>query len=300
MAGERGLESVTGGKGYIPLDATHTSAEAKVYSIMYRETITRGLKERHFSNQELMKMTGLRSDNTVRLALKGLREKLSIELVGHEKYFKYGQLYRIFTPKEIVERRTRAKLTIEPKTKKLTYGAPISVASPAATSAATPATSSADTTADFEGVVPQFLRDPSLLINTLINSDDSATASSSHGEIDDGERVAEVRRLFEQISNGGRWKDERDQAAYAEIAHVPLWHIILGLCYSVSRAQEHRMSTLGYAVPSILEHYEQMRVFPESQMVEVAYRTMRKTLICIQTGKWTIAEWEKNTLVPSG
>jgi hypothetical protein len=276
------VASSGGARTFIPLDATHSSAEAKVYSVMYRETISRELRQRHFSNQDLRKATGLRSDNTVRLALNGLRKKLSIELIGHEKYFPYGQLYRVYTPKEITEARRQANLVIDPKTKQIMTSAE--------GSAVTSAEGSAVTSATFEGGLPQKLRD---MLNTHVNSDDSAHASSSHGPGDDAGKVAEVKKLFEQLANGGRWKDERDATAYAEINHIPLWHIILGLCYSVARSPEHRMSSLAYAVPQILDHYAQMKAFPEDRMLEVAYRTMRRTLNCIETGKWTIAEWER-------
>jgi hypothetical protein len=74
------------------------------------------------------------------------------------------------------------------------------------------------------------------------------------GMLDYGDRESEVRALFERLSNG-RWKQKRDLTAYAEISHIPLWHIILVLCYSMARSTEHRMSTFGYAVPTILEHY---------------------------------------------
>jgi hypothetical protein len=264
---------------FVPLDATHTSAEAKVYSIMYRQTISRGLRERHFSNLDLMKATGLRSDNTVRAALRGLRAKLSIELIGHERFFRYGQNYRVYSPKEIFEARQRVKMVIEPKTKR--------ILSSAVSYAATSADSQAAASSRIEGLLPQKLRD---MLNH-VNSDDEVDTSSSRAYTDE-DKLAKVQKLFEQLSAGGAWKDERDRTSFQEIATIPLWHIIVGLCYSVSRATEHRMASFAYAVPAIKQHFEQMQAFPETEMLEIAYRTMRRTLNCLETGKWTIPEWE--------
>jgi hypothetical protein len=268
---------------FIPLDATHTSAEAKVYSIMYRQTISRGLRDRHFSNLDLMKATGLRSDNTVRAALRGLRAKLSIELIGHERFFRYGQNYRVYAPKEIFEARQRVKMVIEPKTKR--------ILSSAVSYAVTSADSQASTSSRIEGLLPQKLRD---MLNH-VNSDDEVDTSPSRATSDE-DKLAKVRKLFEQLSAGGVWKDERDRTSFQEIAPIPLWHIIVGLCYSVSRATEHRMVSFAYAVPAIKQHFLQMQAFPETEMLEIAYRTMRRTLNCLETGKWTIPEWESGAL----
>src|SRR5579871_4158812 len=60
------------------LDATHTGAEQRVYSVMYRETISKGASERHFSVRELLRKTGILAENTVRRALRGLINKQSI------------------------------------------------------------------------------------------------------------------------------------------------------------------------------------------------------------------------------
>lgn len=77
---------------------------------------------------------------------------------------------------------------------------------------------------------------------------------------------------------------------YERIQHVSLWHIILGLCYSVHHSQEHRFSSLKYAVPAILEHQAQMSVFPEDEMLAIAYRTMTKTLWAIENNVWNVSE----------
>src|SRR5579884_1573640 len=47
------------------LDSTHTLAEGKVYSIMYRETISKGSDTKRFSIPWLMTACGIRADSTV-------------------------------------------------------------------------------------------------------------------------------------------------------------------------------------------------------------------------------------------
>jgi len=102
-----------------PLDATHTGSEKSVYSIMYRETVSKGITERHFGPAELMKKTGIRSRNTVHKALYGLVEKLSIEVVTETKGNPIGPRYRVYKPLEIERRRKGEGIRIDPQTKKI-------------------------------------------------------------------------------------------------------------------------------------------------------------------------------------
>jgi hypothetical protein len=125
------------------------------------------------------------------------------------------------------------------------------------------------------------------------------SSSSSPPAQSDDEKLTKVRDLFEQISNGGNWKNERDNSAFEQIKKVSLWHIIMGLCYSVVRSPEHKFSSLAYAVPAILEHDKQMSVFSEQDMLPIAYKTMRQTLNCIQSGKWSIPEWLAGEEMPA-
>jgi len=102
------------------LDATHTASEQRIYSVMYRETISKGIRERHYGPSELCKKTGIRSDKTVRMAVRGLCRKLSVEVVSHGAYFPQGPRYRIYEPKDIVRRRRLAGIEIDPQTKQIT------------------------------------------------------------------------------------------------------------------------------------------------------------------------------------
>ncbi len=101
------------------LDATHTASEQRVYSVMYRETISRGAKERHFGPKELCEKTGIRSDRTIRTALDGLISKLSVEIISHFNGSTLGPRYRVFEPREIATRRKASGIEIDPQSKRI-------------------------------------------------------------------------------------------------------------------------------------------------------------------------------------
>src|SRR5919205_163216 len=115
------------------LDATHTASEQRVYSVMYRETVTRGVRERHFGPKELCEKTGIRSDRTIRTALDGLITKLSVEIISHFNGSPLGPRYHIFEPKEIVSRRKSAGIEIDPQSKRILTPVTTPVDTPAAT-----------------------------------------------------------------------------------------------------------------------------------------------------------------------
>src|SRR5215207_1341820 len=74
------------------LDATHTLSEQKIYSVMYRAE-----RERHWGFLELSRLTGIRSDTTIRRAIDGLIAKLSIEVTAYQNGNRLGPRYRVFT-----------------------------------------------------------------------------------------------------------------------------------------------------------------------------------------------------------
>ena len=278
------------------LDATHTGAEQRVYSVMYRETISKGVNERHFSVRELLKKTGILAENTVRRALRGLINKQSIYQISFDIGDNYGPLYRVFGPKEIEERRNRAGIVIELKSKRILQGG---TSIPASTPSSIPPSIPAPSTWAERAPIPPVNvagEPPSKIEAMIIHGNNTSgippASSGPSNKNSDDEKLSKVHKLFEQLSNGGQWREDRDIKAYEQIAHVGIFHIILGLCYSVSKSPEHRMSSLAYAVQSILKHAEDMEEFPAEQLIEIAYRTKRKTLNCIQTGKWTVPEWE--------
>jgi hypothetical protein len=86
---------------------------------MYRETVSRSVRERHFGPKELCEKTGIRSDRTIRTALGGLIAKLSVEIVSHSNGSPLGPRYRVYEPKEIVGRRKSIGIEIDPQSKKI-------------------------------------------------------------------------------------------------------------------------------------------------------------------------------------
>lgn len=104
---------------FVTLDSTHTKSEQMIYSIMYRDTISKDKTEEYFSLRKLMKKTGIGSDKTVFNALKGLSNKLSIKMVEHSNNKPKGTLYKVFTPKEIFRLRNENGILIDINTKRI-------------------------------------------------------------------------------------------------------------------------------------------------------------------------------------
>lgn len=99
------------------LDSTHSSSEAKIYSIMYRETLKLKKTELRFGLKEIIQKTGL-SDKTIRTSIHSLESKLSIKVIAPSQGI-YGRMFTIYTPKEITEARNNANIEIDTTTKKI-------------------------------------------------------------------------------------------------------------------------------------------------------------------------------------
>jgi len=95
----------------VRLDATHTPSESLIYSVMYRETQTKNISCKRFSISQLMRLTGIRSKNTVRQALEGLQAKLSIRHLSPYQATR-ATLYEVRKVKEILEDREKAGIKI--------------------------------------------------------------------------------------------------------------------------------------------------------------------------------------------
>jgi hypothetical protein len=189
------------------LDATHTASEQRVYSVMYRETLSRGARERHFGPKELCEKTGIRSDRTIRTALDGLIEKLSIEIVSNSMGSPLGPRYRVFDPKEIVGRRKEVNLEIDTQSKKITTPATTGVATGVATPdknyRGTPAKSTGVTGVDFAGVYNKY-------INTSLNENDDDEAYAP--------LLANLRRAVKELT--GRESSPADAERWGELAEL--------------------------------------------------------------------------------
>src|SRR5581483_1940234 len=282
---------------YQTLEATHTGSEQKLYGFLYRETISKGKKVFQATQPYLRAKTGITGTNTLRRAIRGLHDKLSIRVLTDAHGDRAGTEYYVYPPKEIIASRKEAGIEIHPVTKDIRkrIATPSAVPSVEAFRARIGTGHAEGSTKRFANTSPVDLPRPSETAwhdKYIINPNGPDNTSSVPQQGTDDEKLSKVRKLFEQLSNGGQWKDDRDLKAYAEIAKVNLPHITLGLCYSVSRSPEHKMSSLAYAVPAILKHAEDMDEFSETTLEEIAYRTKRKTMNCIAEGKWTIPDWE--------
>jgi hypothetical protein len=106
--------------------------------------------------------------------------------------------------------------------------------------------------------------------------------SSSSGE--DEDEASQVRLIYQDLTTN-TW-GKTDETAYREIADIPLPFIMLGICYSITRAAGHRVGSLKYCVPSIKEHHELMRGFSHKDLLEIAYRHLVRVKEAQRTGKW--------------
>jgi hypothetical protein len=203
------------------LDATHTASEQRVYSVMYRETLSRGVRERHFGPKELCEKTGIRSDRTIRTALDGLIEKLSIEIISNAIGSPLGPRYRVFEPKEIVGRRKAANIEIDTQSKKIITPVVTGVVTGVATGdknyRGTGVDSTGVTGVDFAGVYNN------KYINTIGGDAESAAGSSSNIKAaDDDEAYAlllfNLRRAVKELT--GRESPTADAERWGELAEL--------------------------------------------------------------------------------
>lgn len=120
--------------------------------------------------------------------------------------------------------------------------------------------------------------------NLRKKDDDFITSSSSYDRKDDDETFFQARLIYQDLTANG-WT-VKDQINYQEIANIPLAYIILGICYSITKALDHKVGSLKYCIPSIREHYELMRTFPQKDLLEIAYRHLLLVKEAQRSGKW--------------
>ena len=97
---------------------SHTLGEQQVYAAMLSETAAIGTRVASFTTRRLMGLSGIAGYSTVRRAVNGLLNKLSIErqkVAGHDNGDRPPVVYLVFTPEEILARRRAAGMTNDPK-----------------------------------------------------------------------------------------------------------------------------------------------------------------------------------------
>jgi hypothetical protein len=120
--------------------------------------------------------------------------------------------------------------------------------------------------------------------NLRKKDDDFITSSSSYDRNNDDEAFFQAKLIYQDLT-GNAWT-VKDQINYQEIANIPLAYIILGICYSITKATDHKVGSLKYCIPSIREHYELMRTFPQKDLLEIAYRHLLLVKEAQRSGKW--------------
>jgi hypothetical protein len=205
---------------YISLDATHTAMEAKIYSVIYRETIVKGSEPQHFGASRLMTLTGIGSDKTIRKAIKSLIAKKSIALIDPCPNHPLGAVYRAFSPKEIIVARKKMGIKIHPQTKKIITSEEITstgVCTTVSTPVNTPVYSTAVTPVEKTPVTPVkstgVHNTTPYIYNNYINKDDSikkiesSLKSSLIDNFDDKifNHKDHIISLYEQYT-GNQWR----------------------------------------------------------------------------------------------
>lgn len=93
----------------------HTRAEHLIYEAMLAHVSAAKSRVGWFTTRPLMLLTGISSYSTLRRALAGLVDKLSIERVaGGKGSPRAGKLYLVFAPEEVLARRRAAGLPVYP------------------------------------------------------------------------------------------------------------------------------------------------------------------------------------------
>ncbi len=223
-ASETGFESENKEKQPY-LDATHTPSEQQIYSVMYRETLSKGQKERHFGFKELCSKTGIRSDRTIRRALDGLQEKLSVEIISYYHGNPLGPRYRVYDPKEILKRRKTAGIEIDPQSKRiLGTGVGTGVPTGVRTGVPTGGKKYGSTPVESTPVTPVLSTGVYKYRNTSEGLRDSGEASSSnqYRPTDDDEAFAEFVALLRENTREltGREPTGAEAAKWRELAEV--------------------------------------------------------------------------------
>ena len=210
---------------FVSVDATHTSSEKIVYSHMYRETISKGRLEGHFGPALLMKLSGIRSRNTVHKAIYGLIEKLSVEKVAESQGNPFGPRYRVYGPQDILRRRKATGMIIDPQTKRITEQGGIPMGIPSSIPDGTPSaiTKIWDTPVPESGIVgiPNF----GTLLNTVNTEDADRPAkgsSSNRSGRNDDEAFADFVELMTKTAEEitGRSPSSAERERWLELAEI--------------------------------------------------------------------------------
>jgi hypothetical protein len=283
---------------FVSVDATHTASEKIVYSHMYRETMSKGRTEGHFGPALLMKLSGIRSRNTVHKALYGLIEKLSVEKVAESLGSPFGPRYRVYGPQEILRRRKAAGIAIDIQTKRITErdGIPVGIPSSIPERIPPAITKNWDTPVPDSGTVG--IPNSGILLNRVNTaSDDSSAGGSSSNKLgrNDDEAFAGFVELMgktaEEIT--GRVPPGAEKERWLELAEV----LSAELKIAAGR-------TTVSSVPAFLAEHLRRRLWKKDKCQIEAEAAQQKTADtpkidaskcpdCFGTGMWYPEGFEK-------
>jgi len=284
---------------FTPLDATHTSSEKSIYSLMYRDTISKGTRDRHFGPAELMRKGGIRSRNTVHKALYGLIEKLSIEVLSNDQGNPLGPRYRIYKPKEIEQRRKAAGLQIDTQTKKILsdQGIPAGIPVGIPNTIPTGMVKSWDTSIPEIGMggIPKFgipYKEEKNLCE-LSAADPSSSSKSVSGKTDDEAFFTELSEFYERIT-GNVWTTA-DVVTAQRGQHIPMEVWGIAICYCVDRAPFHKFERLAYVLEEARSHYEEMKNMTPGELKTIMIHSARTIERARRSGKWQAVSAPEDT-----
>ena len=106
---------------------SHTIVEHRLYSVMLSEISSVGTCVAAFTTRRLMNLSGINAYSTVRRALAGLMNKLSIErqkIAGDNGRRHPSMVYLVFSPEEILARRRAVGLSTYPKGVEIEHSGP--------------------------------------------------------------------------------------------------------------------------------------------------------------------------------
>jgi hypothetical protein len=257
---------------YVSLDATHTATEAKIYSVIYRETFTKTNEPQHFGALRLMKLTGIGSDKTVRKAIKGLIAKKSIVMVDPCPNHPLGPIYLALHPKEISIERNNAEIKIHPQTKKIiTPKRPTGVRTGVDSPVPTPVKDTPVTPVETTPVTPVkntgVPNDIPYISKNIINRDDSieniesSSESSSNKEDDPDNDVFSHRvyiiSLYEKYADN-QWRVGDDEFYESENLKDTLPEVIEAAIIASVLRSKTKINSFAYCEGAIHEFQENL------------------------------------------
>jgi len=306
------------------LDATHTSSEQIVYSYMYRQTISQNVRERHFGPKELLVATPIRSHVTIRKAIDGLINKLSIQIVKFVNGSPFGPRYRIYDPREIMNRRQKAGIQIDPVTKQIysqdssanenledeLHDVSTTTATPTITPTTSPSTDPYNPYSDpvkncrgtptkIGGVTPTeivgvYINSKDYLEagdNTASSSSKSVTAGQARSEDEDNDEdgvsisyLDQIRETYERATGNSWTTADAETVMRAKDIPVEVWGI--AICYCLDRAPNHSYQRLAYVLEEARTHYETMNSFSQGDLRAILKHYLRTLDRVRATGSW--------------